>query len=392
MWAFSWTIPDQQAGGEYTIPTTYPWNGHAPAERKFDVRAFRAPRLKSQIVFLRDGYGPGDKVTATVEVTRAEGGVPAEAKVTATARVDGAEIARLPSTLNDKGLCTVNFALPKTIARGEGALSFAIEDGGVVETAAKTIPILLQTLDLTMYPEAGDLVGGVPNRVYFEARMPAGKPADIAGVIVDQKGTVVVPFRSQHEGRGRFELVPDSSNRYTLPVEQPSGIKTSWPLPAPARAGVVLRAANDVTSASAPVKLLVGSARSEKVKVALYQREVELGAAVVTTGNGVLTEVSLPARDADGVLTATVFSDKGAPLAERLVFRAPARKVDVEVRADKKYWRGLGANQTVKVPLSLLAAVPGSYTGPASRAYLYYTDEHKAWVEGLKATITPARK
>src|SRR6185369_1728281 len=88
VWAFAWEVPDGQAGGEYTIHATYPWNGHAPAERKFDVRVFRAPRLKSQIVFVRDGYGPGDKVAATLEVTRAEGGIPTGAKVTATARVD----------------------------------------------------------------------------------------------------------------------------------------------------------------------------------------------------------------------------------------------------------------------------------------------------------------
>jgi hypothetical protein len=36
-----------------------------------------------------------------------------------------------------------------------------------------------------------------------------------------------------------------------------------------------------------------------------------------------------------------------------------------------------------------VAAVPGTYTGPASRAYLYYTDEFKTWVGGLKVAITP---
>ena len=56
------------------------------------------------------------------------------------------------------------------------------------------------------------------------------------------------------------------------------------------------------------------------------------------------------------------------------------------------YWRGLDGGQKVSVPLSLVAAVPGTYTGPASRAYLYYTDEHKTWVDGLKATITPAAR
>jgi uncharacterized protein YfaS (alpha-2-macroglobulin family) len=102
VWSFTWTVPEEQAGGEYTIKASYPWNGHAAAERKFDVRVYRAPRLKSQIVFMRDGYGPGDKVTATLETKRAEGGVPVGAKVTATARVDGAEVARVPSTVDPR--------------------------------------------------------------------------------------------------------------------------------------------------------------------------------------------------------------------------------------------------------------------------------------------------
>jgi hypothetical protein len=43
----------------------------------------------------------------------------------------------------------------------------------------------------------------------------------------------------------------------------------------------------------------------------------------------------------------------------------------------------------VKIPLSVIAAVPGAYTGPSSRAYLYYTDEFKQWVPGVTVTITP---
>jgi alpha-2-macroglobulin-like protein len=51
------------------------------------------------------------------------------------------------------------------------------------------------------------------------------------------------------------------------------------------------------------------------------------------------------------------------------------------------YWRTLAGNARVQVPLSLIAAVPGTYTGPDSRAYLYYTDEHKKWVDGVEVEI-----
>ena len=46
-------------------------------------------------------------------------------------------------------------------------------------------------------------------------------------------------------------------------------------------------------------------------------------------------------------------------------------------------------NDRFDLALSLVAAVPGVYTGPAGRAYLYYTDEFKNWAPGLKVSITP---
>ena len=51
------------------------------------------------------------------------------------------------------------------------------------------------------------------------------------------------------------------------------------------------------------------------------------------------------------------------------------------------YWRDMQPKQKVEIPLSVTAAVPGTYTAPASRAYLYYTDEFKQWAEGMKVTI-----
>jgi alpha-2-macroglobulin-like protein len=53
------------------------------------------------------------------------------------------------------------------------------------------------------------------------------------------------------------------------------------------------------------------------------------------------------------------------------------------------YWRYLKPDARFDIPLSLVAAVPGTYTGPASRAYLYYTDEYKNWAPGLNVSISP---
>ena len=65
---------------------------------------------------------------------------------------------------------------------------------------------------------------------------------------------------------------------------------------------------------------------------------------------------------------------------------------EVKGREVVLYWRSLKAEERVELPLSLVAAVPGTYTAPASRAYLYYTDEHKTWIDGLKVEITPRQE
>ena len=53
------------------------------------------------------------------------------------------------------------------------------------------------------------------------------------------------------------------------------------------------------------------------------------------------------------------------------------------------YFRQLKPSQTLTLPLHLVATVPGTYTAPASSAYLYYTDEHKTWVKPIAVTVQP---
>src|SRR5438046_9185680 len=64
---FSWDIPPTQAGGEYTVRISHP-GADGRAERKFDIRAYRAPRLKRQLLFVRHGYGPADMIPANLHV------------------------------------------------------------------------------------------------------------------------------------------------------------------------------------------------------------------------------------------------------------------------------------------------------------------------------------
>lgn len=63
----------------------------------------------------------------------------------------------------------VKFKLPADgITAGDGALAFTIRDGGVVEAAGKSIPILVDNYAVDFYPKGGDLIAGMANRLYFQ--------------------------------------------------------------------------------------------------------------------------------------------------------------------------------------------------------------------------------
>ena len=53
------------------------------------------------------------------------------------------------------------------------------------------------------------------------------------------------------------------------------------------------------------------------------------------------------------------------------------------------YFRDMKPGEVKKIGIDLVASVPGTYTGPASSAYLYYNDTDKSWAAPLPIRITP---
>ena len=52
------------------------------------------------------------------------------------------------------------------------------------------------------------------------------------------------------------------------------------------------------------------------------------------------------------------------------------------------YFRSMAPGAVKDVDLDLMALVPGDYVAPASRAYLYYTDEDEHWAEPVHVKVT----
>ncbi len=339
---YQWQVPEGATGGQYTAKVTSRTLGTPETERVFEVRAFRAPRIKSQIQFTRDGYGPGDQVRASVSMERAEGGVPQGARVTAIARVDGNEIYRGPALqMDNTGVIDAVFNLPEHIDAGEGNLSFVIEDGGIVETASKSLPILLSKIDIEFYPESGELTAELLSRVYFQARLTNGKPADVQGYIVELQGNEpgtnsVAEFRSTHEGRGHFEFTPQQGKRYTAVFTAPSGISVPAALPTVKNTGSIIAITKAMYDYADKIELKVASNSAQPpVRITLHKRNLLLDEQSTQLDSQNInnpTVVQLDAKDAEGVLIATAWDEAGHPVAERLIYRQPRFGLNVELQ------------------------------------------------------------
>ncbi|MFO1269132.1 MAG: alpha-2-macroglobulin family protein, partial [Rubrivivax sp.] len=367
-------LPAEAQGGEYTLRVTT-LDGQHKAERAIIVSAYEAPRLKKKLEFVKKAYGAGDVVTATVEVKRPTGEPLANKALAAVVTVDGVELPRVKFTSNAEGSALVKFELPKTIAAGDGLLTILVEDGGVTESVSKAIPILQKKLVLGFFPEGGRMVAGLPTRLYFEAKTPLGKPADVEGRIVDDLGNTVATFGSHKNGLGRFDFTPATGRSYRAEVMRPAGIDERYALPLAEAGGCVLRSYDDFDGQLTALRVGVRCSEKQTVVVSAMQRERLLDVAMVEAGPGAPAVVHLGESGsssaaqmqraagvvdmtrAAGVARITLFNQHLDPLAERLVFRNRRARLQVTAVLDKK--RHYSPRDEVEMTITTRDAVTG---------------------------------
>lgn len=332
-------IPEGVQGGEYQIRAIA--DDGVKVERPIIISTYEPPRVKKKLEFVRKAYGPGDEVTATLEIKRPTGEPLANKSLEAVVRLDDVELPRVRLTTNAEGGALVRFTLPGDIARGDGLLTVLVEDGGVTESVSKSVPILLKKLQFDFYPEAGQLIAGQPGRVYFAAKNTIGKPADVEGRIVDDVGNTVGTFSSYHDGQGRFELTPNTGRSYFAEITKPVGITEKYALPMAAAEGCTLRSFDDFDGQEAALRVAVRCSSPRKVVVAGVVRENLLDAAAVEVPANGPAVVHLKAADAalakaQGIARVTLFDEKLVPLAERLVYRNRRQSLQVKIKPDQE--------------------------------------------------------
>ncbi|MBI2566763.1 MAG: hypothetical protein HYV63_07015 [Candidatus Schekmanbacteria bacterium] len=331
-------LPPGVPGGEYRIAVIAD-NGQQ-AERPVMVSSYEPPRLKKKLELLRKAYGPGDEVTASVEVRKPTGEPLVNHALRVNAWLDGQDLPAFELATDRDGAAVVRFSLPARIEKGDGLLTVLADEGGVTESISKRIPIVLNKIQLSFYPEGGKLVEGVATRLYFEARTPLGKPADVEGRLMDDHGNAVATFQTYHHGLGRVDFTPATGRRYHAEITRPIGIAERFALPLAEADGCVIGAYDDLDGELSELRVRIACTQARTVLLVATLRENLLDAARLTVASGQPAIVYLTPADQQlarrqGIARVTLFDEQKQPLAERLVYRNRRQRLQVEVKADR---------------------------------------------------------
>ncbi len=321
-------------GGRYTIKAYTNWQKNQDLffEQKIQVQKPVLPILKMTLDLTRKAYGPGDEVSADIELKALDDQPLSKKTFEYVLELDGKKTKTFKAKTDKKGKANIKFSLPDNLETTDGLVNVLIEHLGQRESIARSVPIILNKIDLQFLPEGGYLLNEMENGLAFKALNEFGKPADVTGIIVDQKGNEVAEFSTYHQGMGAMNFKPKNNQQYVARIIQPEGIDQEYALPAAAKKGYGLRVLKNTDD---QLTVAIHSTEAEAMILVLQSRG-EIHGYVTTNAVAGTQEVKLSTKDTKiGIAQLTLFDEQEIPRAERMVFLHPDKKLSIDITADK---------------------------------------------------------
>ncbi len=377
------SLADDIPGGIYTLKAHSSWQKNDPDPaffiKEIQVQDVVLPRLKMKLDFEKKAYGPGAHAAADLSLTTNENKPLGTFPVTFTVSVAGAQIFQGSAKTDGAGKVKIAFDLPKKLISSDGLLNVLIDYDGQTESISRSIPIVLNKIALSFFPEGGDLVSGLKSAVAFKAVNEFGKAADIEGTIIDNDSNKIETFQSFHMGMGGFTFEPREGKTYMARITKPSGITELYPLPEAMPQGYVL----NVNAVEKNVlKLAIGSTREEKLLVFLQIRGKEYYSKEINAKKGINDITVDITKCPIGVAQITLFDSKGIERAERLVFVNKHRKASVTIKTDKQKYM-----PREKVKLTITASDETGMRMPGNFALAVTDDQLLSFADDKSSTI-----
>jgi len=202
-------------------------------------------------------------------------------------------------------------------------------------------------LQIAFFPEGGDIISGVENRIAFKATDSYGYPISIKGHVESDEGLKIIDIATEHDGMGVFEFQPTAGKKYRAAITSGGNSKLTFQLPVVKEEGINIKINN-----TNPNRLFILLRRGEKNKDAFNELKVvtQLNYQVINTtflnideekSAASISKKGLP----PGILQITVFDKNNLPVAERIAFNENYSFVQPVIKSELKNLNAKGKNR-----------------------------------------------
>lgn len=176
-----------------------------------------------------------------------------------------------------------------------------------------------RTALIQFFPEGGDLVANVFNKIAFKANDQYGMPVKVSGTVNDHTGKEVAKLNAVHDGMGVFLLRPVAGEKYVAKWKDEKGKSFTDELPGVKADGYALQVVPSASSQVFSIRSADSTVSSTlHIVGTMYQHPVFNVTKTLEHG---ATSASVPTAELpSGIMTISVFDENWRLLNERITF------------------------------------------------------------------------
>jgi len=330
-------LPDSLSEGIYLLAayTQHSFFGDSTelkSIRKIIIKKDMKPRSLVTADFNQPFYRKNDTIRVKI-IAKSEENRPLYAEIDAKIYQGDKSLGQAFCTTNDQGEGTLVFSPQsnseqlrvETIvkyASREEKLSFPVP-------CKKGSPVQFNT-----FPEGGNLVSGLESSLAFKAVDIDGMPLDIKGALFEN-GVPLQEFKSFHAGMGSLNFTPVAGKKYHIRLSEPASDST-FLLPEVLPEGITMRLTARSKENLEFTILQNPGLKEEPVYLRAQIRGMVYCMATGTLNKELKIEIPLEKFPFQGITEFTLYNGSMNPVAERLVYIAPDKKLYIEALLDKK--------------------------------------------------------
>ncbi len=203
-------------------------------------------------------------------------------------------------------------------------------------------------IQFNVFPEGGKLISDIPAKLAFKAVDENGEPYSVLGTLF-QEGQPLKEFKSQHAGMGSVTFTPMVGKNYHIKLSEPA-IDSIFSLPKIYASGISLSLkSSDSTNLIFTIKRTGGNA--SKVYLRGQLRGQTACIASGTLDKKLIIKLPLKQFTQQGITEFTLFDENMLPIAERLVYLHPQKKLFIKAELSKSLL-GLREKVTLKIKVN----------------------------------------